>query len=443
MPSETPPKGGNRWEGTHTYKKPEATKKRARTVAQLREEAAAKSKASREETISRRRGSIGGLAQDAASRLGRTGLSAGTARRGSTGGTSAPVAGPVGPYGDERAGTSTVESDCEEIILTDDEGQDTGSMPGSNKKKRHASTAKPMEEESSGEGVDKDLKAFLIAMKDDINKSTNAAVDRIDKRIDENARQISELKQNMERRDVEISSKISTEVRQEVAKLGSMLKTKAPDADLSEGVRSRRDRAFNHCRRTLKIWPIKGESLEDDVRNFMANKLKFNQAKIDALGAIAVSPAPGRAAREKGEVLATFETREDRDVVKAGGVNLAGEKEVGMSIHVPGHLMDNLIALNGIGYNIKLKNAGVKRSVKFDDTKQDIYLDICINGTWKRITPMEAKSVMEKLPAGTSGAMGGSSLSLDELSNLVQGEPVAGLTAVVVPGEEEEEGETQ
>ena len=62
MPSEEPPKVGNRWEGTHTYKKPEATKKRARTVAQLREEAAAKSKASREEAVNRRRGSIGGPA---------------------------------------------------------------------------------------------------------------------------------------------------------------------------------------------------------------------------------------------------------------------------------------------------------------------------------------------------------------------------------------------
>lgn len=51
--AEATPRVNTRWEGTHTYKKPEAAKKRARTVAQLREEAAAKSKASREEAINR------------------------------------------------------------------------------------------------------------------------------------------------------------------------------------------------------------------------------------------------------------------------------------------------------------------------------------------------------------------------------------------------------
>ena len=328
-----------------------------------------------------------------------------------------------------QAATITLDTDSGGEILSDTESQGTDSMPGSNKKKRHASSAKPMEEDNNSNGVDKDFKAFLIAMKDDINKSTNAAVDRIDKRIDENSKQIVEIKRNIEKKDAELGAQIST-------KIGGLLKARSPGAELSDGSRTRRERAYAHCRRTLKIWPIRGENMEDEVRNFMANKLKFGQAKIDLLGAI---EAPGRLARDRGEVLATFETTEDSDAVKAGGINLAGKKNVGMSIHVPGHLMDNLVVLNGIGYNIKMKNSGVKRAVKFDDVRQDIYLDICINGNWKRITPKEARSVMEKVP--TAGVSGGTSLSIEELSSLVQGEPVARLTAVVVPedGEEEEQ----
>ena len=431
MPGEPPPKPSTRWEGTHTYKKPEATKKRARTVAQLREEAAAKSKASREEAVNRRRGSIGGLAPPVA-----PGTQRPTPRRGSTGGLQ-PTAAEPDPATAGGDSAAPLEATVSEVEILSDQDEYIDDMPGSNKKKRHAS-AKPMEEDVAGEGVDKDLKAFLIAMKDDINKSTNAAVDRIDKRIDDNARQIGEIKHVLEKRDAEISTRISTEVRQEVAKLGNLLKSKSPGTDLSEGTRTRRERAYNHCRRTLKIWPVRGEDLEDEVRNFMASKLRFSQSKIDSLGAIEVTAAPGRAAREKNEVLATFETKEDRDAVKAGGVSLAGERDTGMSIHVPGHLMDNLIALNGVGYNIKKNNTGVKRSVKFDDVKQDIYLDIGINGKWKRITPKEAKAVMERVPAA-AGASGGLSLSIDDLSNLVQGEAVAGLTAVVVPEESRED----
>ena len=430
MPAEASPKASNRWEGTHTYKKPEAVKKRARTVAQLREEAAAKSKAGREEAINKRRGSIGGLSttrEQGATLKTRTEQPRSLTRRGSTGGIVRT---------EEATELTTEQEETEHEEENAPAGEEDEEMPGSSKKKRHASATPAGGAEGEG-GVDKDLKAFLIAMKDDINQSTNAAVERIEKRIDGNAKQIRDLRQEVERKDATISARISAEVRQEVAKISGALKAKTGE-ELSTGAISRRERAFHHCRKTLKMWPIRGEDLEDEVKNFLANKLKFDQRKIELLGMIDVIQAPGRSAKDKGEVLATFETKEDRDSVKAGGINLAGDRESGMAIHVPGHLMDNLIALNGVGYNIKSKHSGVKRTVKFDDTKQDVYLDICINGNWKRITPTKAKSVMEKLP-GPSGTTGGLSLSLDDVSNLVVGEPVAGLTAVAVPEEEDEQ----
>ena len=311
-------------------------------------------------------------------------------------------------------------------ILSD---SDDKNMPGSNKKKRHASSAKP-DEAAQGDGVDKDLKAFLIAMKEDINRTTNAAVDKIDRRIDENSKQIAELKQGAQRRDAELDSIIASKVRQEVAKIGE--KVTGTDSKLA----NKRETSYNLCRRTLKMWPIRSDDKVDEIRSFLANQLGFDTERIRALGDIELGRAPGKKAQERGEILAVFETKEDRDAVKAGGINLAGKKDVGMSVHVPGHLMDNLVALNGVGFLIKNKHNGVKRAIKFDDQRQDIYLDICINNNWRRITPAEARTAMEKNPqmSNTTG-----NLSLDDLTNLIQGEAVEGLTAVVLPGDDEEE----
>ena len=428
MPKETPPRASSRWEGTHTYARKDP--KRPRTAAQVREEALRKIKEDREKRNSStdRRRSLPTHRQ-ANPEPGPVLLA--ERRQPVESPADIPVSGGGEPLPDEGDEGSEVE------ILSGPEG---GEMPGSNKKKRHASNRPGESGEAGAEGVDKDkdLKAFLTAMKDDINRSTKEAVDRIEKRIDENAKQIGEIKQDIERRDVSIEAKIATAVRQEVANMIVPATTKTGE-ELTAGAKTRREKAYNRCRRTLKMWPIRGENLEDEVRNFLANMLKFDQPKIEMLGAIDAVIAPGRQAKERGEVLAIFETKEDRDTVKAGGTELAGKREVGMSIHVPGHLMDNFAALNGVAYSIKTKHTGVKRAVKFDDMKQDIYLDICINGNWKRVTPTKARAVMEKMPAVSSSM--GLSLSLDDLSNLVQGEAVEGLTAVVVPEDSEDQAE--
>ena len=180
----------------------------------------------------------------------------------------------------------------------------------------------------------------------------------------------------------------------------------------------RREEAYNKSRRSLKMWPVKGEDLEDSVKMFMANKLKINDDRIRSMGPVSVKSAYGRAAVGRAEVVVVFDCREDRDFVKAAGYNLAGEKEVGMSIHVPGHLLDNYHALSSIGYNIKTKNEGVKRSIKFDDSIQNIYLDICIGGIWRRILPREARSALSRLPHGNNGDK---SISAQELLGLVRG----------------------
>ena len=181
---------------------------------------------------------------------------------------------------------------------------------------------------------------------------------------------------------------------------------------------------------------MEGEDLEDALRVFFNTRLKLGNDRIAMLGGMAVSVAPSKVARERKEVLATFESREDRDFIKTQGASLAGQSEAGMSIQVPGHLLDNLAALNGLAYSVKQKNRGLKRAVKFDDAVQDIYLDMCIAGNWRRVTPSQAKLALKNVPAS-----GGDSTSLDAtvLSDLIQGKEVPGLTVAVVPGEDMED----
>ena len=276
-----------------------------------------------------------------------------------------------------------------------------------------------------GANIDPFLRDFLLTIKNDINKSTEESVGKLTARIDKNEETIKELRQDIERRDAAMDARIGEKIDE------ALKKTNLPAAPTDTG--QRRERSFHFSRRSLKIWPISGDDILDEIRVFLQTKLGIADGRIDALGKIEFSSIPGQAAKARKEVLVTFESKEDRDFVKSTGANLAQYKECGMTLHVPGHLMDNLLVLNSIGYTIKSKHKGVKRSVKFDDDLQDLFLDICIAGKWKRITPDEARTALKNLP-DTSDTR---SLSADDLASLVQGEPVAGLTVITVQDDEE------
>ena len=439
MPKEAAPKP-NRWEGTHTYKKPEAEKRRARTVAQLREESAAKSKASRDEAFNKRRGSI----CPPVSSIPR-------ARRGSIGGISVDrsTSGredqdreePVGDPGEQRDDSTDNQGNQNRSNSTgneddrrrdpEEEGQEE--MPGSSSKNRKQSGGR-----GEAEGVDPALRDFLNAMKQDIVQSTKDTVGQIEARLEKHENSISALERKVEESEKNIEKKIAAEVSKQcgpVLAATAMARNTAIVAATGKSS-SKRDEAYQWCRRSLKRWPVEGEDLEDAVRMFIKNRLKCSNERIERLGSIAVAHPTTRMAREKKEVIATFECREDRDFLKAQGNNLAGQNEVGMSIHVPGHLLDNLAALNGLAYAIKLKNKGLKRAVKFDDAVQDIYLDLCISGNWRRVSPAQAKLALKDTPV--TGASSGA-LDASVLSDLIKGVDVPGVTVAVVQEDEMDE----
>ena len=275
--------------------------------------------------------------------------------------------------------------------------------------KRNSSGGK--QGDDTGEGVDPALLRFLTAMKHDLMDSTREAVGKIETRLERQEATMANLERRVDRSEKEMTDRIAAEVSKQIAV------PRGASPALSKAASTKREASFHYCRRSLKLWPVEGEDLQDATRQFLKNKLGMTDARIELLGQIEVASVPGRMARERKEILATFETREDRDGVKANGVRLAGQREVGMSIHVPGYLMDNFTALNSLGYSIKQKNPDTKRSVKFDDNKQDLYLDACIGGQWRRIGPQEAKQVLKAVPSANSLGM---SITVEELTALVR-----------------------
>ena len=406
MPKEASSKAPNRWEGTQTY--PRNTLPRKRTVAQIREETIERIKADRE----KRRIGVEKLRRNSIAAL------------------------------PERE----AEEQEEEFFDAGDE------MPGSGKKKKNNSPSKetaPMEQ--GADGVDPAMLALLMSIKQDINNTTNTAVGKVNDRIDENAvaiqkigrdtaDEVRKLRVHVEETQAGLEDKIMGKIEERdieiQRRLSSLENRKAITVKIPDHA-PRNAEPYNKARRSLKIWPIKGPDLEDSLMVFMKTKLQVEDEKIRSLGPVSIKHSVGRGAKDRDEVLVQFDCREDRDYVKSMGFNLAGDKSTGMSIHVPGHLLDNFYALNSIGYNIRHNQEGVKRSVKFDDIKQDIFLDIYIGGNWKRILPEEAKTALKRAPGDQSGSGGSRSIQADDLVSLIRGENVPGLTTVVVPPDEE------
>ena len=53
------------------------------------------------------------------------------------------------------------------------------------------------------------------------------------------------------------------------------------------------------------------------------------------------------------EALVTFNTVENRDMVKAAGPALTGKANMGVRIHIPRHLQEDFKALDNVSYELK------------------------------------------------------------------------------------------
>ena len=419
------------WEGTQKYPKP-SPGTRARAASLIREELAAKQKEDREkkksEALQRRRFSTSSSPGAMSNSKGRRDSLRGAAPR-----SEAPSTGEKPPP------CPAPDNDDIQMVEDDNDGMDPA----------HARFFRAME---------KRLAESSSKTADNLTRLLQSNIER----IDANAiavRELRGLEATMEKkiqdkfdegearavaREIDLEKRITLSFSRKLDEtLASAVSTRPTAPNIATGApvqaagrvsASRKEEAFFRCRRSLKMWPVVGEDLVDAARSFMSVSLKLTTNVIESLGDLEVNKRPGRVAEEKKEVIVYFANSDDRDMVKAAGVNLAGTPTAGISIHVPGFLLDNLHLLNAVGYSIKNNFDGVRRSVKFDDLNLNIFMDIKIGSQWKRITPEEARRVSANLPQATRN--NSREFSTEDLSALVQGSNVAGLTAVAIPDDE-------
>lgn len=252
--------------------------------------------------------------------------------------------------------------------------------------------------------IDPGTRAFLLEME----KRLSAKVDKISDNVRDNTREIIEVKkdfnQQLHKRDVELAAKFEEHRRQTREDIEAAISERhAVVVPASRTISKKQEEEYNHARRSVRIYPIKGPNYAAAIRSFLMSKLNFTADALIDLGNMEVVRCRDPRPKTMDEVVVTFENKSARDAVKAAGVHLAKEVGCGMRIHVPGFLLDCFNLLQSLAYNMKQTDDDVRRSIKFNDSDFNLILDVKVGGSWRRITPEQARAVAAVNPNIGSG----------------------------------------
>ena len=111
-------------------------------------------------------------------------------------------------------------------------------------------------------------------------------------------------------------------------------------------------------------------------------------------------------------------------MVRSAARELAGDRQSGMRLHVPGHLEPNFKALERLSYALKQRFQTLKRNIKFDDANMDLRLDFQTDpqSEWRIVLPEQAKKHAAAPAAGVSSDR---SMSYGDITALLENIPVA------------------
>lgn len=245
--------------------------------------------------------------------------------------------------------------------------------------------------------------AFLLAMEKRMMDRFEARIDGVESKVAENANQIGKL----QRQDKLLEDRV-TALAKKVDDGASSSSVK------SAAINSRNEEEFHLCRRSLFIWPVKGP---EDLKEYMKGKLKITEPEIRDMGKIEVRRNKESNAKQ-GEVCVIFPAKWSRDVVKKAGVHLADDSTSGIRIKIPGYLLDDFRALESVAYHMKQADQSVRRAVKFDDSTHGLFMDVKVGETWKRVSPEEARRVIDNNPDIQSKPP---TMEKDEISKIIAG----------------------
>ena len=291
---------------------------------------------------------------------------------------------------------------------------------------------------ASGEAGGEDWKQFLLDMESRMTANSNDRFEKLENAMYSNTRLAEDnykAIRDLERKTTSLEKKTDEKIAAcgeamerkvessvAMAMATAKLEYAAPVVEQDEEEKQPSERNISEyelCRRSLRVWPIKGPDYKKSMHHFLTKFLGLNQEQIRDLGTIAIEKNDKKNSNIEDEVVAVFTTKHLRDSVKTKGSNLADHKDAGMRIEVPGYLMGTFNLLQSVGFHLKKKDAGVRRSVKFDDEKFSLFLEAKIGGEWRRIFPAEAKKLSKSIPEISRGPR---SIAGGELAALLKGD---------------------
>ena len=117
------------------------------------------------------------------------------------------------------------------------------------------------------------------------------------------------------------------------------------------------------------------------------------------------------------EVVVEFPSAAIRDYIKSSGYKLEGQ-QAGIRMEIPNYLKSDFHVLQNLSYRLKMANTEMKRSIKFDDERYGIMLDIQLpDQEWRRIRPDQARDARRMEPSLREGPL---ELSGDMIAGVVR-----------------------
>ena len=165
----------------------------------------------------------------------------------------------------------------------------------------------------------------------------------------------------------------------------------------------RRESKFWAARRSLRLWPIP-EGSRTSLEDYLESKLRLDRSFIEEeLGQVILTRVREPKNKNKDEFVATFESKQIRDEVKAAASNLANHRDTaGMKLHVPDHLQKDFQALMNLSYDLKKKHQNLKRNIKFDEEDGGLFMDLKVEegAEWIHVKPAQALAANKKRGTG-------------------------------------------
>ena len=159
-------------------------------------------------------------------------------------------------------------------------------------------------------------------------------------------------------------------------------------------------------RKSLHVWPLKSPSsdaLMEYSREFLGINDEFRTFKIVSIAACRSYPN----SKIRNEYTVLFASISERDCFRALASKLRPftNREAGMRLALPDHLVATFKLLEHEGFRINQRRPGTKRSIKFDDISESLVMDIKLPGAaWVKITPAQVTMAsrgrkMNRVPA--------------------------------------------